>query len=55
MKINFYEFFKTRGFLFFRKMELSGVYFSSSKKMEIFEDLCLPYSDAALSYVTGYR
>ena len=38
------------------KKSLSGVYFSSSKKMgktpiEIFEDLCLPYSDAALSYV----
>jgi hypothetical protein len=35
MQINFYEFFKTRDFLFFRKngkKSLLGVYFSSSKK-----------------------
>jgi hypothetical protein len=37
MKMNLYEFFKTRDFLFFRKMEKNlylGVYFSSSKNGE---------------------
>ena len=37
MKKSFYKFFKTREFLFFRKMEkksLSGVYFSWSKNGE---------------------
>jgi hypothetical protein len=63
------SFLRTRDFLFFRKMEnksLLGVYFSSSQNgenwgihrngenIEIFEDLCLAYSDSALSYVTVY-
>ncbi len=39
------------------KKSLSGLYFSSSQngeKIEIFEDLCLAYSDSALSHVTVY-
>ena len=52
MKINFYEFFKTREFLFFRKMETNIYrgYILVRQKMgetpiEIIEDFCLPYSD----------
>jgi hypothetical protein len=49
------SFLKLVDFYFLEKWNYRGYILVRQKKMEIFEDLCLPYSDAALSYVTGYR
>ena len=57
------NFLRTPYFFFFRKMEknLYRGYIlvrhkmgKTGEKIEIFEDLCLAYSDSALSHVTVY-
>ena len=61
MKINFYEFFKNSRFFYFLekwKKSLLGYILVRHKMgktpIEIYEDLCLAYSDSALPYVTVY-